>query len=88
MGYFVSYGPQYPKPAPRGKKWLLVVLVLLVVLGVRYFAGQIPWEQLIPGDTAVTVAAMENLADALSQGESVGQAITAFCQQILAGEIG
>lgn len=41
-------------------------------------------ELLIPGDPAVTVAALEALAEDLHNGESVQGALTDFCTQVAA----
>ena len=39
---------------------------------------------LLPGDPAVTAAALENMAADLKAGQSVRDAITAFCAEIIA----
>ena len=37
----------------------------------------------IPGDPEVTEQAISNMVEALRSGESVGDAVTAFCQEII-----
>jgi hypothetical protein len=41
-------------------------------------------EVLLPGDPAVTAAALENMTEGLRSGESLLDAVTAFCREIIA----
>lgn len=42
-------------------------------------------EAMIPGENAVTVAAFENLTQRLRQGETLQDAVTAFCIDVIHG---
>lgn len=44
-------------------------------------------EALIPGENAVTIAAFENLADRLRQGERLTEAVAAFCSDVIHGSV-
>ncbi|MBQ7340855.1 MAG: hypothetical protein IJW41_01635 [Oscillospiraceae bacterium] len=41
------------------------------------------WKWLLPGDPDKTQAALATLTEDIRAGESLGQAITAFCQEIV-----
>ncbi len=43
------------------------------------------WNWILPGDGAVTAEAVEGMIEHLRDGVSVGDAVTAFCQEIIAG---
>ena len=40
-------------------------------------------EFLLPGDPAVTAAALENMVDNIKDGNSIAEAVTAFCREIV-----
>ena len=62
-------------------KWVVfsIVIILLVAISqsraVRHF--------LLPGNGAVTEAALGDLVESLKDGEQVGEAVTAFCKHII-----
>ena len=84
MGYSIQYSPQTNRKFPvKTKKnsatWLLTgVAVLALLLG--------GWRLLLPGDPETTRAALSHLVDDVRAGESVGDAVTAFCREIIDGE--
>lgn len=87
MAYQIKYNLVGPnrRTAKKSKR----VLVIVTALGISCLvitALHLPWAQnlLLPGDSAVTAAALEDLADNLQQGESFMDAITAFCRNIIA----
>ncbi len=89
MSYEIEYDMQdLPKTVGKPRKaspWaiLAVVLCLLLALGIKTLS--LPWVQevLLPGDPAVTAAALENMAQNLKNGDSLLEAVTAFCQEIV-----
>ena len=92
MAYRVVYGSLGEEK--RGKStrrrvralWPIGLVLFLVVLAGLIHGGVLPWvrDVLLPGDSAVTAAALENMVRALLEGASVPDAVTAFCQEILA----
>ena len=70
--------PRFPK-----RKIYLALLALAAVLWVRMKG--IP-DVLIPGDPQVTRMAVETMVENLQGGVSVGDAVTAFCKEIMNGE--
>ncbi len=95
MSYQVVY-PGNPEKRPKKKPvpfslmlcgWLLA----FVVLTVRFWpeGAQVMQKLLLPGDAAVTVAALEDFAAELQAGEQLSGALENFCRSILEnGEIG
>ena len=90
MAYRIKYnlvGPDRQKP--RKKKRTGAIVTVLAIGGLLVIAIHLlylPWPQklLLPGDAAVTAAALEGLAENLQQGESLMDAITCFCRNIIA----
>ena len=81
MYYQIQYGADgQSKRSGLTRKWIarigLCLLGICVLVGVLWSAN---------GDWAVTVGAMEEMADALKQGSNVTDAFTTFCLQILEG---
>ena len=85
MGYSIQYSPQtnHKFPVKTKKKvsvpWLLTGAALLALL----LGG---WKLLLPGDPDTTRAALSQLAEDVRAGEPVGDAVTAFCREIIDGE--
>ncbi len=91
MSYRIDYGSREALRMPLKPKRPLSALaaafcVLALVAGAMTVkhAG-LSWVEtyLLPGDPAVTAAALENLAKDLREGESLSDAVTAFCQEIM-----
>ncbi len=87
MGYKITYPAvgkrNYPtrKPLPA---WVLPVgLISVFLLAITIYNGSANW--LLPGDPAVTEAAITEMIEKLSQGEAFSDAVTAFCKEIIAG---
>ncbi|MBE6926737.1 MAG: hypothetical protein E7461_07835 [Ruminococcaceae bacterium] len=57
------------------------LLIVFFALTVRY--GSTDW--LLPGDPAVTKAALTELIENLKAGEQFSDAVTAFCREVIAG---
>lgn len=91
MGYRIAYesfGEERKCPAYRRRKsaiaaGLLIILLVLGSVSVKHTGLRWVQDYLLPGDPAVTAAALENFAQDLKEGESVKDAITAFCRQIM-----
>ena len=65
--------------------WLFPTAVILALLAV-FFAvsmqrGSTDW--LLPGDPTVTKAALTELIEDLKAGEHFGDAVTAFCREVI-----
>ena len=90
MGYRIEYdgiGIQKRRGEIKWRGWITLVCVLLLVVGaitVKTVGLQWVQEVLLPGDPDVTAAALEGLVDDLRQGDALGQAIRAFCEEIIA----
>lgn len=83
MAYRIVYGPE-PKPKRKGiKKWIAplcgAVLAALLLTG----AGEPVKEWLLPGDPEVTATALEGLVQGIREGEDLGDAVEAFCREIV-----
>lgn len=85
---YVSFGEE--KKQPKEAQWrkrigagLLIVVLLIGAMTVKHRG--LPWvtEYLLPGDPAVTAAALEEMVMDLRDGESLHDAVTAFCREIM-----
>ena len=89
MAYKVKYGISRHEKKSRGgamKKFLPVLLAMFLLLGAALATRQdISFDWLLPGDPRVTAAALENLREDLASGEPLGEAVTAFCREIIDG---
>ena len=89
MAYKVRYGvSRHDKGSGGGGpvKWLPIFLVAVVLIAGMMIAWQdISYDWLLPGDHRVTAAALENLREDLAAGEAFGEAVTAFCREIIDG---
>lgn len=90
MGYRISYEnggkrTEIPNKDLLNKnkivKWaifsvsIIMIIIVLQVSTIRRF--------LLPGNGAVTEAAIIDLVASIQEGETVGQAVTTFCRQII-----
>lgn len=71
------------KPTFRLTRRRAVLLVLATALLFFSFHFSRVRYLFLPGDPVVTEQAIGNMVDALQSGESVGDAVTAFCQEII-----
>lgn len=89
MAYQIRYEKIGTKPEKSPKKWtglIAAICVLALVTGaVTVKTVGLKWiqEVLLPGDPEVTAAALEGLVEDLKDGESLGRAVTAFCEEIM-----
>ena len=90
MRYSVQYEPDkndlYPQVSKQNKgtgSYIFIGCILLAaVLTVSIFKETIiSW--IVPGDDQITIHAAEAMVDRLKDGSSIGDAVTAFCEEIL-----
>lgn len=87
MPYRIDYGPTKKvrgaekRRSPRAALGALCILILLA-LALWPKGAQVLRSLLIPGDPAVTVAALEGLAGDLRSGADLQDALAAFCAQV------
>ena len=87
MGYKFSYLAVGKRRYPTRKSqptWALPVgLITGLFLAITIYNKGPNW--LLPGDPEVTEAALSIMIERLSEGEAFGEAVTAFCKEIIAG---
>ena len=91
MGYRIEYGSQgeLRKPLDHKRSYSAIaaaVCVLALVAGaIAIKHAGLSWVQevLLPGDPAVTAAALENMVENIKEGNSIAEAVTAFCREIV-----
>lgn len=75
------------RTAPYSALAALCVLLILLLTGTLWpAAGETLRALVFPGNTVVTVAALEELAVDLRAGESVQSALEGFCHQVMDGQ--
>lgn len=90
MGYRVDYQP-VKKVRGLGKRTarapalaaLFLILFCLLVNSVWPRGAEMLRELLIPGDAAVTVAALEAFTTELEAGETLSGALEGFCRKVI-----
>ena len=92
MGYRVDYGPvrkirgmekRFSRPAALTGLFFFAFLLLTAFQwpeGMRLL-----WDLVVPGDPAVTAAALEELTEELRAGESAAESLGLFLRRILKG---
>lgn len=95
MSYQVVYpGNQEKQPKKKPVPFALMLcgwLLAFVILTVCFWpeGTQVMQKLLLPGDAAVTAAALEGFAAELKEGEQLSGALENFCRSILEnGELG
>lgn len=91
MGYVIQYEPELNhkykmRSAVRISKRFAIGISLcavLIVLCLYQPTRQWLWEFIVPGDEQVTQSAFSQMLRSLQDGEQVGDAVTAFCVEIL-----
>ena len=87
MSYRIVYGRDKKRYRVPQKPWkkpvicLFVAMCAIVLCHISGLAGAL-WRFLLPGDPAVTEAALLNMVENISDGASLSDSVTAFCQQI------
>ena len=87
MSYKFTYpivgSRQYPTRKPMSRWVFPVGIICVAALAFTLYYGSFHW--LLPGDMAVTEAALRDMIENLSNGEAFQDAITVFCKEIIAG---
>lgn len=91
MGYRIEYNPElnskYPRKVHTGKGKILLLSaamlsgIILGFIGINNSTALKNW--LLPGNPQVTEAAFSAMIADIRAGEQVGDAITAFCLEIM-----
>lgn len=89
MSYCVEYNPElkkrYPAVIKLPKQFPVRILVGIGICIVAYYglinSGILRY--LIPGDAAVTTAAFSFMVEEIKAGETVGNAVFAFCKEVV-----
>lgn len=92
MAYRIDYsadGKRYRKirrPLPPSAYKTIFMVAALIIGAVMIKIYGLNWvrEILLPGDPDVTAAALENMTEGLKNGDSLLEAVTAFCREIVA----
>lgn len=91
MAYQIQYGKPSKKERlaciqnPKKLKIGLYITVFLILLSIGLLGRLGKLDFLIPGDKQITKEAFHAMVEEVREGESVKEAITAFCEEILAG---
>lgn len=92
MGYRIDYpqGIQAQRKQKRSSKvipFTILFFLLFLFCTVRFWQQGVETLQkfLLPGDAAVTAAALQDFTQALKTGESLSNAFAEFCQQVIHG---
>lgn len=91
MGYYIQYDTNIVKTEIQtratGKKikltWIVMLLVTTILGYTAYSYKDALQNFILPGDAKITAAALGAFADDLRKGESIGDAVTAFCLEII-----
>lgn len=93
MAYRIQYSGSTKYKFPSSKKEAPIILAGIII-SLIFLVSIVPEirtgirDLILPGDAEVTYGALTAFAEDLKSGESVKEAITAFCQDIIAnGEI-
>ena len=87
MAYVIRYRSHGKKKYPRrnfikGRTPLLLTIgALIVVISLTLYNGGLQW--ILPGNPEITAPAFEELMNALSNGASFSDAVTAFCREVI-----
>ena len=90
MGYRITYenGTIRKKTVRKlrihWKRWSVVTAGVALILAFVLPGGRLAIRDLLlPGDEAVTAAALEGMIEDIQDGDSVGEALETFCREIL-----
>ena len=92
MAYRITYGEnniqkQHGRKKIKWKPIVVGILALTLAVTLCIPAGRLWLRDLIlPGNEEITAGALENLAEDLENGVSLGDAVDAFCYEIIHGQ--
>ncbi len=82
---YISVGKRQYSTNSKVTGWLLpsltVLTLLAALIALTVYYGSADW--LLPGDPAVTKAALKELIENLKSGEQFSDAVTAFCREVI-----
>ena len=85
--YYPSVGKRKYPLRPKLPKWVRFTCIggvfAVFLLLFSFWQGGFSW--LLPGDPAVTGPAIQALIDRLTEGEALGDAVVAFCREVVSG---
>ena len=89
MGYKIQYGPPIGAEKKRERAymgWVILLGVMILLVGVNILGfGKDLFHFLLPGDRAVTAAALEQLEDRILEGVSIAESFAEFCRDVIRG---
>ncbi len=89
MGYKIQYGPPIGAEKKRERAnlgWVILLGVMILLVGVNILGfGDELFHFLLPGDRAVTAAALTHLEDRILDGIPVTEAFAEFCREVIRG---
>lgn len=85
MGYRIVYGKKEKKIIPIRKIGAVVAVISAIILLLWPAGRSAVADVLLPGDAEVTAMAVQTMVNELNEGQGIGEAVTAFCQEIIAG---
>lgn len=89
MAYTIQYGLPARTEAVwaagnrKRKRWIFAVLFTIGILSGVFLGPENLQNYLIPGDPDVTRMAFVQLMEDIRQGDKIGEALTAFCREII-----
>lgn len=92
MAYRIDYGSGSNQrkplrkniPAPVIKTALFVLALVAGAMAMKVVGLSWVRDVLLPGDPEITATALQNMTDNLRSGESLLDAVTTFCREIIA----
>ena len=92
MGYRISYEnggsrEQVPDKLFRnpGRGKLFILILVLTIVCCALWRNENIRRSLLPGDPVVTEAAIDNFVESIQGGDGIGNAVTAFCREVIEG---
>lgn len=85
MGYRIVYGKQEKKIIPFKRIGVIAAVIAVSAMLLWPASRSAVAEILLPGDAEITAKALQTMAEELGEGQGIGEAVTAFCQEIIAG---
>ena len=82
MSYRIRYGPAKQHSTKEDN---FLVFTLLFLWAALFVFVCVKRGSLLPCDSTVTAAAIENMVQAVSSGENAAQAIYSFCLEVMDG---
>ena len=90
MGYHIQYGKRIVKTQirmPKEKRiklsWVMALLLTTILVYTAYSYKDVLQNYIFPGDAKITAAALDTLVEDIRVGEDIGDAVTAFCLEIM-----